>query len=94
MMLYEKDKSNMHFALGLAYLASKKILEAEVAFLLALENEPDYIPALHNLANVYELLGRQADADRVYLRVSDLAPHMTTIELIKHAKYDVKYLVE
>lgn len=93
-VFHEKDKSNMHFALGLAYLASEKLLEAEVAFLLALETEPDYIPALHNLATVYELLGRQVDADKVYLRVSELAPHMTTIELIKHAKYDVKYLVE
>jgi tetratricopeptide (TPR) repeat protein len=93
-VFYEEDRTNMHFALGLAYLASEKILEAEAAFLIALETEPGYIPALHNLAIVYELLGRQADADKAYLKVSDLAPHMTTIEVIKHAKYDVQYLVE
>ena len=93
-IFYEGDNSNMQFALGLAHLANENLSDAEAAFRFALEIEPEYIPALHNLGTVYELLGRQADADTIYSRVRDLAPHMATIEAIKDTKYDVKYLVE
>ena len=93
-IFYEGDNSNMQFALGLAYVENANLSEAVAAFRCALEIEPEYIPALHNLGTVYELLGRQADADTIFSRVRDLAPHMATIKAIKDTKYDVKYLVE
>ena len=91
---YEPRNSNMHFAKGLAHLESEDLTGAELAFKMAIEIERDYIPALHNLGTIYERQGRLDEAEAVYLRVQELAPHMSTIESVKHTTYDVKYLDE
>ena len=92
--MHEADNSNMHFARGLAYLEAEKLPDAEASFTRAVEIERDYIPALHNLGLVYERQGRSEEAEAAYLRVQELAPHMSSIEAVKHTTYDVKYLVE
>ena len=93
-VLYEDRNSNMFFAKGLAHLEADDLHSAERAFKKAVEIERDYIPALHNLGLVYERQGRLDEAEAAYLRVQELAPHMSSIEAVKHTTYDVKYLVE
>ncbi len=91
---YEPSNGNMFFAKGLAHLESEDLTGAEQAFKRTIEIETDYIPALHNLGTIYERQGRLDEAEAVYLRVQELAPHMATIESVKRTTYDVKYLVK
>jgi tetratricopeptide (TPR) repeat protein len=91
---YEQSNGNMFFAKGLAHLESEDLVGAEQAFKRTIEIEIDYIPALHNLGTIYERQGRLDEAEAAYLRVQELAPHMSTIEAVKHTTYDVKYLVK
>lgn len=93
-VFHEVDNTNMRFALGLAYLEDGNLQEAEASFLSIIKTEPEYVPALHNLGTVYELLGREEDANAAYEKVRDLAPYLVTLEAIKHTEYDVNYLIE
>ena len=91
---YEKSNENMLFAKGLAHMDRGEYPEAEVAFKEVVEMEMDHVPALHNLGVVYEQMGRLQDAAKYYDRVKKLTPHLSTIEAVKHATFDVNYLVK
>ena len=91
---YEQNNESMFFAKGLAHLGLGKLVEAEAAFRQVIALSGDHIPALHNLGMICEKTERYAEAVQYYGRVQQLAPHLATIEAVKHASYDVNYLVE
>ncbi|MBT4497220.1 MAG: tetratricopeptide repeat protein [Gemmatimonadetes bacterium] len=93
-LVYEREDGNLFFAKGLAHLGQRQYDRAEVAFKEVVALEEDHVPALHNLGTVCERLGRLQEAAHYYERVRALTPHLATIEAVKHATYDVEYLVE
>jgi Flp pilus assembly protein TadD len=84
----------MLFAKGLAHLDSGDLTGAEAAFKQVIALTGDHIPALHNLGAICEKTERFAEAIQYYDKVQQLAPHLATIEAVKHASYNVNYLVE
>jgi hypothetical protein len=68
--------------------------QAERAFSSAVELNEAHVPALHNLATVFELTDRSAQAWHYYDRVRALAPHIGSIEAARAATYDEAYLME
>lgn len=91
---YEQDNDSMFFAKGLAHLGRGDLPGAEAAFKQVIALAGDHIPALHNLGVICEKTERLAEAIQYYGKVQQLAPHLTTIEAVKHASYDVSYLIE
>ena len=83
---------DLHFATGLAHLKLEEMPEAEAAFAAAVELNGEHVPALHNLATVYERTGRLQLARECYDRVNLLTPHLDTIEAARNARYDEEYL--
>ena len=57
---YSGDDEDLHFAAGIAHLRLDDLDNAEVAFATAVELDARHVPALHNLATVYERTNRQA----------------------------------
>ena len=91
---YEQDNESMLFAKGLAHLDSGDLAGAEAAFKQVIALTGDHIPALHNLGAICEKTERFAEAIQYYDKVQQLAPHLATIEAVKHASYNVNYLIE
>ena len=91
---YLKYNANLHYALGLAYMDLEELAEAETAFKKAIYLESDHVPSLHNLATIYDQTGRADEALEYYGRVQRLTPHLETIEAVRHANYNLKFLVE
>ena len=91
---YEQDNDSMFFAKGLAHLDSGDLTGAEAAFKQVIALSGDHIPALHNLGVICEKTERYAEAVQYYGKVQQLAPHLATIDAVKHASYDVNYLTE
>ena len=91
---YLKYNANLHYALGLAHTELEELTEAEAAFREAIYLESDHVPSLHNLATICEKTGRSEEALEFYSRVQKLTPHLETIEAVRHANYDVKFLVK
>lgn len=89
-----KEDDDFHFATGIAYLRIGDMDAAERAFSSAVELNQEHVPALHNLATVYELTQRAEKAWYYYDRVRALAPHLDTIEAVRSATYDEAYLME
>jgi len=83
---------DLHFAGGLAHLKLEEMDAAESAFAAAVELDGEHVPALHNLATVYERTGRLQRARECYDRVNALTPHLDTIEAARNARYDEEYL--
>ena len=91
---YDDGDADLHFAAGLAQLKLGHLPQAETAFAAAVSLNPEHVPALHNLATVYERSGRMDRARDYYERVRLLTPHLKTIEAARHAHYDGEYLFE
>ena len=90
----EQQSEDMFFAKGLAHMDSGDLAGAEAAFKQVIELERDHIPALHNLAMICEKTDRADEAIAYYYQVQLLAPHLPSIEAVKHTSYKVEYLVE
>ena len=90
----QQDMANPYYAEGLAHLRLENLPAAEVAFATAVGLDEDHVPALHNLAQVLDLLGRPEEAEGYYRRVTRLTPHMDSIEAARNATYDEKILLE
>jgi tetratricopeptide (TPR) repeat protein len=82
------------FAMGIAHLKLGEMQQAEGAFSSAVKLNEEHVPALHNLATVFELTDRTAQAWHYYDRVRALAPHIDSIEAAREAIYDEAYLME
>jgi len=91
---YDDSDGDLHFAAGLVHLKLQHLPQAEAAFAAAVNLVPDHVPALHNLAGVYERSGRLDQARECYERVRLLTPHLRSIEAARHARYDEEYLFE
>jgi tetratricopeptide (TPR) repeat protein len=68
--------------LGLTHLQSASN-EAEAAFDRALRIDANYLPAIENLAHLWQTSGRATDAIRLYERAIRLAPNDATLWLAK-----------
>ena len=88
------EDDDFYFAAGIAHLKMKDLEGAEHAFSSAIELNSEHVPALHNLATVFELTDRAEMAWRYYDRVRALAPHINSIEAARMATYDETYLME
>jgi Tfp pilus assembly protein PilF len=62
------------YAYGLAYAFCHKPKEAAVQLEKALSLRPNWPAAAHRLALVYQELGQQAEADKLFARATDLDP--------------------
>ncbi|UCE09944.1 MAG: hypothetical protein JSW61_13380 [Candidatus Thorarchaeota archaeon] len=62
---------HLWFMLGLHLGASEKLEEAEYALQNSLKINPEYGPALWELAYIYERAGRSASADVLWSRVRE-----------------------
>ncbi len=91
---YSGDDEDLHFAAGIAHLRLDDLDNAEVAFATAVELDARHVPALHNLATVYERTNRTSEALVYYERVQELAPHFNDIEAARNAECDEQYLLE
>lgn len=91
---YDSSDDDLHFAAGLVHLKLAHPTQAEAAFAAAVDLNPDHVPALHNLAGVYERSGRMERARQCYERVHLLTPHLQTIEAARNAHYDEEYLLK
>ena len=89
-----RDHADVRYGAGLAYMKLEDLDGAEAAFTRAVELEPDHVPALHNLANVYELTGRAQLAAPLLEQVVLLTPHLLTIDAARSARYDETILME
>jgi len=91
----ERDSDDdFHFAKGIAYLRMGEMKAAEQSFAAAIKMNDEHVPALHNLATVFELTDRPSEAWQCYDRVRVLTPHIDTIEAARAARYDEAYLME
>ena len=92
----ERDAADddFHFAAGIAHMRLGDMQLAERSFAAAIALNGEHVPALHNLATVYERTDRPAAAWRYYDRVRALTPHLDSIEAARAATYDETYLVE
>jgi tetratricopeptide (TPR) repeat protein len=91
---YEQQSEDMFFAKGLAHMESGDLVGAEATFKQVVALEQDHIPALHNLGTICEKTNRLDEAVGYYFKIQRLAPHLATIEAVKHSSYKVEYLVE
>ena len=77
----------MHFARGLAYLDAENLPDAEASFKRAVEMSGTTFR--HCTIWVWFTSVREGhEAEAAYLRVQELAPHMSSIEAVKHTTYD------
>jgi len=88
------EHADMHYAAGLAHMKLEDLPAAETAFARAIEMETDHVPALHNLAVLYEHTGRLEMATALLNRVVELTPHLATIDAARNASYDETILME
>ena len=91
---YKRYNANFYFAKGLAHMKREEFAEAEAAFKEAVKLETDHVPALHNLAVVCDQTGRVEEAVSYYQQVQALTPHLRTIDAVRHAQFDVEYLMK
>ena len=89
-----RDHADVQYAAGLAYMKLEDLAGAEVAFARAVDLEPDHVPAMHNLANIYELTGRLDLAAALLEQVVLLTPHLLTIDAARSASYDEAILMK
>jgi predicted O-linked N-acetylglucosamine transferase (SPINDLY family) len=59
---------------GLAFVAERRLVEAERAFRSALAARPDFIDALFHLAELLRVAGRFEESERLFARVLELRP--------------------
>ena len=89
-----REHADVHYAAGLAHMRLADLPAAETAFARAIEMETDHVPALHNLAVLYEQTGRLEMATPLLNRVVELTPHLATIDAARNASYDETILME
>lgn len=89
-----RTDDDFFFAKGIAHLQMGEMSQAERAFSAAIELNEEHVPALHNLATVFELTDRATEAQQYYDRVRVLAPHIDSIDAARTAVYDEAYLME
>ncbi|MFH1569723.1 MAG: tetratricopeptide repeat protein, partial [Gemmatimonadota bacterium] len=77
---FDRQVDDLYYAAGLAYLRLDDLPAAGAAFEAAVHLNPDHVPALHNLATVYERTGRPEEARSCYQRVQELTPHLGSID--------------
>ena len=87
-------QADFHYGQGLAHLGLEEFEHAATDFAAAVEIESDHVPALHNLAMVFELIGREREAEPLYRRVLELTPHLKTIHAARNADYDERFLLK
>ena len=90
---YYIDDGDVHFAIGIAHLKLEHLRDAELAFASAVELNDRHVPALHNLATIFERTDRPEKARQYYERVTELTPHMNDIEAARNASYDEEFLL-
>ena len=73
------DRPEAHTNLGLIYSQTRKLAKAQHAYEKALHLDPQWIPALVNLADLYRVQGRDAEGEQFLKRGLDSAPNNADI---------------
>lgn len=68
------DRPEAHTNVGVIYSQSRKFTKSEQAYLQALSLDPQWVPALVNLADLYRAQGRDAEGEPLLRRALDSAP--------------------
>ncbi|MEE3262311.1 MAG: tetratricopeptide repeat protein, partial [Candidatus Latescibacterota bacterium] len=89
-----REHADVRYAMGLVHLKQEDLVAAEYSFARAIELEPDHVPALHNLAVVYEQTDRPHMATPLLNQVVQLTPHLATIDAARNVTYDETVLME
>ena len=71
---FNADRAQAHLNLGWLALQEGDLVEAERAYETALRLEPQFVPTLINLADLYRLTGRDAEGEEVLRRAIEIAP--------------------
>jgi len=80
---YGLDKAKIYYRLGNVYIDGGDLARAEYAYNRALEMEPDFVNAMHNLAVVYRRQKRMSLYVKTYKksqRLSIKKPHKTEFD--------------
>lgn len=80
---YGLEKANIYYQLGNVYVDGNDLARAEYAYNRALEMDPDFINAMHNLAVVYRRQKRMSLYVKTYKKSQRLAikkPHKTAFD--------------
>ena len=91
---YRRYHANLFYAKGLTHLKLHQLGPAEDAFKEAVGLDPDHVPALHNLAIICDRTERPEESLAYFRQVQLLTSHLKTIDAVRHAKYDVGFLVK
>lgn len=59
------ERPESHLNLGLLYVSQRKFVEAENAYLHAIDLDPTFVPAYVNLADLYRSQGRDNDGEKI-----------------------------
>ena len=73
-LMLHADMPETQVQLGIFYTAQNELERAESAYRKALEINPQALPALLNLADLYRLMGRDEDARELLLAAIEVAP--------------------
>ena len=95
--LVRSDHPEGHLNLGNLYVGLGKIAEAENAYRLAIDLDPQFIPAANNLANFYYNIGEKDKAESVFKQALVHSPnaaylHYSLSLLLVENKKDVQAL--
>ncbi len=74
----DADMPGVQLQLGLFYAAQQQLTEAEQAYRQALAVNPQFLPALLNLADLYRVAGRDAEARTLLQEGIRIAPELGT----------------
>ena len=74
-----QDRPEAHSNIGMIYSQTMEFLNAEQAYLRALSLDPEWIPALVNLADLYRAQGRDAEGEPLLTRAIESAPNSPAI---------------
>ncbi|UCE63781.1 MAG: tetratricopeptide repeat protein, partial [Nitrospirota bacterium] len=73
------DRPEAHTNVGVTYSQTRNFTKAEQAYLQALSLDPQWVPALVNLADLYRAQGRDAEGEPLLKRALDSDPNNPAI---------------
>ncbi|MBP7370677.1 MAG: tetratricopeptide repeat protein, partial [Arenimonas sp.] len=77
---FNADTPEGQTALGNYYARQGQLAEGEKHLLLAIKEEPNFVPAYVNLADLYRVQGREADSEKTLRKALVIAPQSAEVQ--------------
>jgi len=71
---HHSDDHRIHFNLGNTFYEMQQVEQALNCYMDALDQKPDYVPALTHLADIYELAGEEGKATELFEYITQVNP--------------------